>query len=161
VGRIAFARGAVALRLIIAAALVLVAVGVAWRLRAKAEPDPVRAPGEVPRQLHRADFPRAAAPWLVVLFSSASCHGCAVMAGKVGVLESADVAVCEMEYTANRAVHERYAIDSVPLVVVADDEGVTRAAFLGPTSATDLWAALAELRQPGSTPEPDLGQLSQ
>jgi hypothetical protein len=67
---------------------------------------------------------------------------------------------CDIEYASERELHERYAIDSVPLVVVADHEGVTRAAFLGPTSATDLWAAVAELRQPGSTPEPDLGQLA-
>ena len=146
-------------RLIVAALLVVVAALVAWRLRAQAAPDPVRAPGEVPRQLHRADFPRADAPWLVVLFSSASCESCAVMAGKVQVLDSPDVAVCEVEFGVDRALHERYAIDSVPLVVVVDREGVTRSAFLGPTSATDLWAALAELRQPGSTPEPDLGQL--
>ncbi len=147
-------------RLVIAVVLVLVAAGVAWRLRARAEVDPVRAAGEVPRQLHRGDFPRADAAWLVVLFSSASCDTCAVMASKVGVLDSADVAVCEIEFGAQRALHERYAIDSVPLVVVADHEGVTRAAFLGPTSATDLWAAVAELRHPGSTPEPELGSLS-
>jgi hypothetical protein len=146
-------------RLIIAAALVLVATAVAWRLRAHAEVDPVRAPGEVPRQLHRDDFPRADAAWIVVLFSSASCESCAVMAAKASVLESADVAVCEVEFGAQRSLHERYAIDSVPLVVVADHEGVTRAAFLGPTSATDLWAAVAELRQPGSTPEPEIGRF--
>jgi hypothetical protein len=146
-------------RLIIAAALLLVAAAVAWRLRAQAATDPVRASGEAPRQLHRADFPRADAPWLVVLFSSASCDTCATMAAKLAVLESDDVAVCEVEFGADRALHERYAIDSVPLVVVADHEGVTRAVFLGPTSATDLWAAVAELRRPGSTPEPDLGRL--
>jgi hypothetical protein len=149
----------VAPRLIVAALLVAVAAFVAWRMRAQAAPDPVRPPGEVPRQLHRADFPRPDAPWLVVLFSSASCDGCAVMATKVRVLESAEVAVCEVEFGAERALHERYAIDSVPLIVVVDHEGVTRSAFLGPASATDLWAALAELRQPGSTPEPDLGRL--
>jgi hypothetical protein len=146
-------------RLIVAAVLVIAAALVAWRLRAQAEPGPVRSPGEVPRQLHRADFPRADAPWLVVLFSSAACESCALMAAKVTVLDCDEVAVCEVEYDAGRAVHERYAIDSVPLVVVADVEGVTRAAFLGPTSATDLWAAVAELRRPGSTPEPDLGRL--
>jgi hypothetical protein len=146
-------------RLIIAAVLVLVAAAIAWRLRAHAATDPVRAPGEVPRQLHRGDFPRADAPWLVVLFSSASCESCAVMASKVTVLDSDEIAVCEIEFGARRALHERYAIDSVPLVVIADREGVTRAAFLGPTSATDLWAAVAELRRPGSTPEPDLGRL--
>jgi hypothetical protein len=147
-------------RLIVAAVLVVVAGGIAWRLRAKQTPDPVRATGEVPRQLHRADFPRADAPWLVVVFSSATCEGCAAIAGKVAVLDSADVATCEVEYGVDRALHDRYAIDSVPLVVVADREGITRAAFLGPTSATDLWAALAELRSPGSTPEPDLGRLA-
>jgi hypothetical protein len=146
-------------RLVVAAVLVVAAAAVAWRLRAQAGPDPVRAPGEVPRQLHRADFPRADAPWLVVLFSSATCEGCEVMAAKVSVLTCSDVAVSHVEYPSARALHERYAIDSVPLVVVADREGVTRAAFLGPTSATDLWAAVAELRRPGSTPEPDLGRL--
>jgi hypothetical protein len=146
-------------RLVIAAVLVLVAAGVAWRLRTRAEVDPVRAAGEVPRQLHRSDFPRADADWLVVLFSSATCDTCAVMASKAKVLDSVDVAVCEVEFSSQRALHERYAIDSVPLVVVADREGVTRAAFLGPTSATDLWAAVAELRRPGSTPEPELGSL--
>ena len=146
-------------RLIVAAVLALVAGGIAWRLRNQDLSDPVRSSGEVPRQLHRTDFPRADAPWLVVVFSSATCDGCSVMAEKVAVLESADVATCEVEYGAERALHERYAIDSVPLVVVADDAGITRAAFLGPTSATDLWAAVAELRQPGSTPEPEIGRF--
>jgi hypothetical protein len=146
-------------RLIVAAVLVVAAALVAWRLRAQAAPDPVRAPGEVPRQLHRADFPRADAPWLVVLFSSAACESCELMAAKVKVLDCDEVAVCDVEFGAAREIHERYAIDSVPLVVVVDHEGVTRSAFLGPTSATDLWAALAELRRPGSTPEPDLGRL--
>ena len=147
-------------RLIIAAVLVIAAALIAWRLRSQGEADPVHVGGEVPRQIHRGDFPRSDAPWIVVLFSSASCDGCAVMASMVRVLDSAEVAVCEVEFGADRAIHERYAIDSVPLVVVADHEGVTRAAFLGPTSATDLWAALAELRRPGSTPEPDLGKLA-
>jgi hypothetical protein len=146
-------------RLVLAALLAIAAGIVAWRLRDRAEPDPVRAAGEVPRQIHRADFPRADAPWLVALFSSASCLSCEAMAAKVAVLDSRDVATCELEFVAHRVLHERYAIDSVPLVIVADADGVTRAAFLGPTSATDLWAALAELRKPGSTPEPDLGRL--
>jgi hypothetical protein len=34
-----------------------------------------------------------------------------------------------------------------------------RAAFVGFATATDLWAAVAELRNPGSTPEPGLGAL--
>jgi hypothetical protein len=149
----------VILRLVLAAVLIVIAVIVAWRLRAQPAAEPVQPPGEIPRQLHRGDFTRPDAPWLVVLFASATCDGCKAMAAKVAVLASADVAVETAEYPSARAIHERYRIESVPLVVVVDAEGVTRGAFLGPTSATDLWAALAELRAPGSTPEPELGSL--
>ena len=47
---------------------------------------------------------------------------------------------------------QRYGIDAVPTVVIADAQGVAVAAFLGPMTATDLWAAVAEAREPGSTP---------
>jgi hypothetical protein len=43
--------------------------------------------------------------------------------------------------------------------VVADAQGVVRRGFVGAFTATDLWAAVAEVRAPGSTPEPDLGQV--
>ena len=33
-------------------------------------------------------------------------------------------------------------------VLVADDRGVVRKSFVGPTSATHLWAAVAEARDP-------------
>ena len=68
------------------------------------------------------------------------------MAQKVAPLESADVATCEVEYGAARALHERYNIDAVPLVVMADADGVVRRSFLGVVGATELWDAMAELR---------------
>jgi len=34
----------------------------------------------------------------------------------------------------------------VPIVVIADLDGVVRKSFVGPMSATDLWAAVAEAR---------------
>jgi hypothetical protein len=48
---------------------------------------------------------------------------------------------------------------AIPTTVIADCEGVVRRGFVGAFTATDLWAAVAELRAPGSTPEPDLGAL--
>jgi len=36
----------------------------------------------------------------------------------------------------------------VPLVLIVDAEGVVRRDFLGPVTATDLWAAVAEVRNP-------------
>jgi hypothetical protein len=75
------------------------------------------------------------------------------------VLESADVATCDVEAEARGDLHRRYEIAAVPTTVVADADGVVRRAFVGAFSATDLWAAVAELREPGSTPEPGLGTL--
>jgi hypothetical protein len=71
---------------------------------------------------------------------------------KAGVLASPAVAVVEAEFSAERELHRRYAIDAVPALVLADRDGVVRRSFVGRVSATDLWAAVAEVRQPGSTP---------
>ena len=58
-----------------------------------------------------------------------------------------------VEFAAARPVHERYRIDAVPTLVIVDADGVTQRSFLGPMTATDLWAAMAEVRDPGSTPD--------
>ena len=140
-------------------AILLVAGLVSWRLR-RAHPDaPPRDPYPVPRQLDRDDFPNPNAPWLVAYFSSDTCGSCQGLGPKVAVLESRQVAVHEATFERCRALHERYDIAAIPMVLVADHEGVVRRAFVGATTATDLWAALAELRDPGVTPEPRLGAL--
>jgi hypothetical protein len=74
------------------------------------------------------------------------------------VLACSDVAVDEVEVGRRRDLHHRYGVDAVPTLVVADAHGVVRASFVGEPTATDLWAAVAELREPGSSPEPDLGR---
>ena len=85
--------------------------------------------------------------WLVVVFTSSTCQTCADVAAKAAVLASDDVAVTEVEYAAERDVHRRYRIDSVPLVLVTDAAGVVRHSILGPVTATDLWAAVAAARE--------------
>ena len=60
----------------------------------------------------------------------------------------------------NPRLHRRYEIAGIPTTVVIDGDGVVRAAFVGAFTATDLWAAVAEARAPGSTPEPELGELT-
>jgi hypothetical protein len=146
-------------RLVVAAALIVLACVVAWQLNRRRPAPPTRGAYPMPRQLDRADFARPDAPWLVVLFSSATCDSCARMVPKVAALDSDAVATCEIEYGAHPDLHARYEISGVPMVLVADDEGVVRQGFVGPTSATDLWAAVAEAREPGASPEPDLGVL--
>ncbi|MDO8361744.1 MAG: hypothetical protein Q7V88_02520 [Actinomycetota bacterium] len=138
---------------VVAAAVV---VGLVLRRR-QAVQAPTQPTYAVPAQLDRGDFP-AEAPWLVAVFSSGSCTTCADVVRKAEVLRSKDVAVVDVEFGAARALHAKYDIQAVPIVAIADAEGVVRAGFAGPVTATDLWAAVAEARQPGSSPEPELGR---
>ncbi len=146
-------------QVIIAAGVVLVAVGVGLVLRRR---QTIAAPTQpslvIPAQLDRADFPDAVAPWIVVVFSSASCHTCADVRRKAAVLESNEVTVVDAEFPTAKALHDKYDIQAVPIVAIADAQGVVHRGFAGPVSATDLWAAVAEVREPGSSPEPDLGR---
>lgn len=146
-------------RLALAAALLVVAVVVAAVLARRRPAPPPRDVYPVPRQLDRSDFARPDAPWLVVLFSSRDCDSCGPMGAKVRVLGTAAVAVDDVDARDRADLHRRYAIAGIPTTVVADGAGVVRAAFVGQVSATDLWAAVAELRRPGTSPEPGLGAL--
>jgi hypothetical protein len=139
-------------RILIAVAIVAVAGGIAWWLeRRRTVAPPTQGRAVVPQQLDRRDFPRPDAPWLVVLFTSRTCVSCAGLLDKARPLESEQVCVVEVEFTANRSLHERYRIEAAPITVLADADGVTRASFVGGFTATDLWNALAELR--GQAPE--------
>lgn len=140
-------------QVLVAVAVAAVAVAVALVLRRRSRVDAPTQPGAtVPSQLDRQDFAEPAAPWLVAVFTSATCGTCADVARKAAVLASREVAVQEVEFGAERELHRRYAIDAVPVTVVADAAGVVRGAVVGPVTATDLWALVAEAREPGSTP---------
>jgi hypothetical protein len=141
---------------IIIGAVILVAVGaLAWWLQRRPPEAPPRDVSPVPKQLDRDDFPRADAAWLVALFSSTVCDSCRSLGAKVVALESDDVATVEIEASERGDLHRRYELAAIPTTVIADVDGVVRRAFVGAFTATDLWAAVAELRDPGSTPEPD------
>lgn len=140
-------------RLLIAAAIAIVVVVVAVVVRRRRRSDPpTQRTFTTPAQLDRADFDRPDTPWLVAVFSSATCDSCRAVVAKAEVLASDDVAVVDVEFGRQRSLHERYAIDAVPATVIADSRGVVVASFVGAVTATDLWAAVAEARQPGSTP---------
>ena len=131
----------------------MVAAAVASLIQRRRVPDaPTQRRFNVPEQLDRADFPRPDAPWLVAVFTSDVCDKCAEVATKAAVLESNEVSVANIEFSAARELHTRYQIDAVPTLVIADSDGVTRRSFLGPMTATDLWAAVAEARDPASAP---------
>jgi hypothetical protein len=149
-----------ALRILIAAVLAGAVLAVAWVVQHRRRPaPPPRSAYPVPRQLDRHDFPRPEAPWLIAFFWSLTCDSCGGLAPKVRALESPEVVTCALEAVADRALHQRYEIAAIPMILIADADGVVRRAFIGAVSATDLWAAVADVRLPGSVPEAGLGAL--
>lgn len=136
--------------LVIAGVAVAVALLVQRRQRSAA---PTVTGHNVPDQVDRADFDHPQTPWLVVVFTSKTCETCAGVWTKARHLEAPGaVAVQEVEVTARRDLHNRYRINGVPATVIVDASGMVRASFLGPVTASDLWATLAEMRDPGTLP---------
>ena len=134
------------IRFVIVGVVVVIALLANLWQRKRQVDAPTQGASEVPSQIDRADFVRPDAPWIVLAFTSATCQTCSDIERKVRVLETNSVATHILEYTAERELHERYKIDAVPTVLMADANGVVQANFLGPVSATDLWAALARVR---------------
>lgn len=131
-----------------------VAIGISLILRRRATDAPTQGGFQMPTQLDRGDFDSPDAPWLVAIFTSSTCDACADVANKAMVLASQEVAVQRIDYINNPDLHKRYKVDAVPTLVIVDNRGVVRNGFLGPMKAQDLWAAVAECREPGSTPDP-------
>ena len=135
---------AVATRLVVALVVVVVAVVAARLLERRRPAPPTRDAYPVPAQLDRLDFPRPDAPWLFVLFSSRTCDSCGPMVARVCGLESDSVATVQVEAKADKALHDRYRIEGVPMVVLADADGVVRGGFVGSVDTWELEEALAK-----------------
>ena len=133
-------------RLVLVVVLVVVAGAVA-AFFARRRPDaPTQPDWTVPSVVDRADFDRPEAPWLVAVFTSATCATCHGVMDAARPLESPAVAVVELEHDARRDLHDRYGIDAVPTVVIVDDRGVVRGSYVGPVTAAELWARVASIR---------------
>ena len=134
-------------RLVLVVVLVAVALVVAAVIRRRQPDAPIGAKDwEVPAQLDRADFAEAEKPWLVVVFTSSTCDSCEAAIAKTAVLAADNVAHEVVPWQERKALHERYGIEVVPMILVADRDGVVERSFIGVPSATDLWAAVAEAR---------------
>jgi hypothetical protein len=134
-------------RIVLIVGAVAIAAVVAFLIDRRRPAKPTNPPARVPSQLDRSDFSRPEAPWLVAVFTSATCYSCAGVLERAGHLDSPDVAVQELEVSRDAFLHDRYAIDTVPTLVVADTEGVVRRWFVGPVTSTTLSSALTELRE--------------
>ena len=137
-------------RLAIAAALVVLAIlvaSLAQRRRSAAVSAAPRSglPGAV--DLEAAGI--AAGPALVV-FTEETCRTCAaaiaVVTGPVG----AGLPVAEVPFGAERELHRRHGIDTVPTTVVVDADGQVVDGWIGSVAVSELAAALEHV-----VPRPD------
>ena len=133
-------------QLLIGGVLVVIAGSIALVLRRRRPQPPTQPRWSVPAQLDRADFQRGDRPWLVVVFTSATCDSCEQATAKAALLEGPEVGFQEVSWQAEPDLHTRYAVDVVPMTLLADREGVVRASFIGALPAADLWAAVADAR---------------
>jgi hypothetical protein len=126
--------------------LVAAAIVIAIIVERRRPAPPTQPKWAVPSQLDRDDFDGRDVPWLVVVFTSATCTTCKDVLVKARPLESPHVAVQEVEAVARKDLHQRYAIDAVPMLLLADAEGVVRGSLVGPASAEEIWLAVSSVR---------------
>jgi hypothetical protein len=136
--------------LLIAVVLIVAAVGVAFLLRRRRPEPPTQPKWAVPTQLDRDDFDQPHSPWLIAVFSSATCASCEGAWEKVSVMASDDVTVQDVPWQQRKDLHQRYGVEAAPTIVVADREGVVKASFVGNPPAGDLWGAVAAARDGGA-----------
>ena len=137
-------------RVVIALVLVGAAIVIALIVERRRPAPPTQPTWAVPSQLDRDDFDRPDAPWLVVVFTSATCNTCKDVVVKARPLETNDVALQEVEAIERKDLHQRYKIDAVPMLLVADAEGVVRGSLVGPASAEEIWLAVGSVRDGGA-----------
>ena len=115
---------------------------------------PVVTGWSVPGHLDRADFAKPDVPWLVAVFSSTDCATCASMVSEAHSLASALVVVQEVPAESAGDLHDRYRIDVVPMLVVADEDGLVSGHHLGPSAPGELQAVLEGARSSRSHDKP-------
>ena len=133
-------------RVAIALALVGLAIVVALIVDRRRPAPPTQPTWAVPSQVDRDDFDGRDKPWLVAVFTSATCSTCAGVWARVRPLENDDVAVQEVEAVLRKDLHQRYGVDAVPMLLVVDREGVVRGSLVGPASAEEIWSAVSDVR---------------
>lgn len=135
--------------LVIMAAVALSATTIAfWQSRIR-RPAPTSTRGDPPTQLDRSDFRAPDAPWLVAVFTSATCSSCDAAWRELSAHESARVVTQKVDSIEDVDLHRRYGIDSVPTSVLADASGRVRLAIVGPLGPSEHEAVQAILADNG------------
>lgn len=132
-------------RLLIAVVLIAVAVTIAFVFERRRTDTPFSARrGAVPTRVRPVDVGLDDAPAIVV-FTEASCQSCQAAIQLVRGPAGADFPVADVEYGADRALHDRYGIDTVPTTVAVHRDGNVAGGWTGKVDPAELTQALAEI----------------
>lgn len=118
-------------------------------------PDSPSVPKSIlPYQLDRSDFNNPSIDWIFVLFTSDTCDACDLVLSEVSKISLPNVVVQNINYATNKSLHVRYEIDAVPILLLADQQGIVQWSFAGVPSSIAISEALVNL---GIVP-PESGQ---
>tara|TARA_Y100001968_G_scaffold331034_1_gene384517 strand:+ start:4449 stop:4898 length:450 start_codon:yes stop_codon:yes gene_type:complete len=118
-------------------------------------PDSPSVPKSIlPYQLDRSDFNEPSIDWIFVLFTSDTCDACDVVLNEVSKISFPNVVVQNIDYATNKLLHVRYKIDAVPILLLADRQGIVQWSFAGVPPSIAISEALMNL---GIVP-PESGQ---
>lgn len=123
------------------------ALAVAWLYRRYRPSSPTAPTYSVPARLERWDFSQPNTDWLLAVFTSKTCSTCAAVIEAAKSLADDSLAVQEVEHRRHGELHRRYAVDAVPLAVLADRSGTVCASLAGPATSAELSALIASARQ--------------
>ena len=134
-------------RFVIAAVLVVIALAVAFaaQRRRDAAASGV-APSSVPASVDLGLLGIDAGPAIVV-FTEETCRTCAAALEAVRGSAGADLPVVEVPFAAERELHRRHGIDTVPTTAVVDAGGDVVDGWVGRVELPGLAAALAQIRR--------------
>ena len=118
-------------------------------------PDSPSVPKSIlPYQLDRSDFNNPSIDWIFALFTSDTCDACALVLSEVSKISLPNVVVQNINYSMNKSLHVRYEIDAVPILLLADQQGIVQWSFAGVPPSIAISEALVNL---GIVP-PESGQ---
>ena len=132
-------------RLLIAVALVVVAVAAASLAQRRRAGSATAVPrSELPAAVDLASVGLPDGPALVV-FTEETCRTCAAALAVVKGPAGAGLPVAEVPFGAERELHRRHRIDTVPTTVVTDADGQVIDGWVGSVDLSEPTAALAQV----------------
>ena len=119
------------LNLILVLLLGAFALIVAYTANNRRTDSPSVPKSSLPIQVDRNDFDMPEIKWLLVFFSSESCSSCIQVREILSGIPLNSIHLQEVSYPQGKNLHTRYAINSVPIVLIANLEGVVTWSYAG------------------------------